>query len=171
MDNEIASIIAGESVMSINFNDLEALKIAMNLEREGQAFYSEAANVVKNPEVRKMLTRLAAEEDNHYETIKKKYDAHYRPDLYSSDDEAVMDDYLVRIVDAGVFPKAENAAALVAGIQSDAEVIEMAFKAEVDTMKFFSDAMRKTNLPEGQEIFRELLDQEKEHIRMLEEFR
>ena len=39
------------------------------------------------------------------------------------------------------------------------------------TLAGFSDAMRNTNLPEGKEIFKELIDQEKEHIRMLEVFR
>ena len=57
------------------------------------------------------------------------------------------------------------------GIKTDAEAIEMAYKAEVDTMKFFSDAMRNTNLPEGKDIFKELIDQEKEHIRMLDSVR
>lgn len=157
--------------MSINFNDLEALKISMNLEKEGQAFYTEAAQSVKDPEVRKVFHFLAAEEGNHYETARKLYEAHYRADLYQGEDELIMDDYLRRVVDTGVFPKAGNAAELIAGIKSDAEAIEMAYKAEVDTMKFFSDAMRNTNLPEGKDIFKELIDQEKEHIRMLDSVR
>ncbi|MDH4099438.1 MAG: ferritin family protein [Nitrospirota bacterium] len=157
--------------MSINFNDIEALNISMNLEKEGQAFYAGAADAVRNPEIKKVFNFLAAEEADHYEMAKKLYEAHYKPELYSGEDELIMDDYLKRVVDAGVFPKADNIGTVIANIRSDAEAIEMAFKAEVDTMKFFSDAMRNTNLPEGKEIFKELIDQEKEHIRMLEVFR
>ena len=72
-----------------------------------------------------------------------------------------MDDYLKRVVDTGVFPKTDSIGTLIASIKSDAEAIEMAFKAEVDTMKFFSDAMRNTNHASGiwiAAIYKEVLE-------------
>ena len=52
-----------------NTGDLEALNIAMEMERKGHNLYSEAAARTKDESARKVFTFLAGEEEKHFEVL------------------------------------------------------------------------------------------------------
>lgn len=47
-------------------DSLEAYRHAMKIEADSLRFYEEAANEEKNPQIRKLLLRIAAEEQQHF---------------------------------------------------------------------------------------------------------
>ena len=59
-----------------DFNDLEGLRIAIEMEKRGEALYRKAARVSKKREVVDMLVALAADEVAH---------ARMRPNLFPRD--------------------------------------------------------------------------------------
>ena len=48
-----------------DFNDLEGIRIAVEMERRGRDFYDAAARVAKSEQMREMLRKLKAEEVVH----------------------------------------------------------------------------------------------------------
>jgi rubrerythrin len=63
----------GEKQISFTTSDLEALEIAMDIEKKGIAFYEELALKTGDPEGRSMLTTLREEEVEHLRVITEKY--------------------------------------------------------------------------------------------------
>ena len=51
--------------MSHVFTDLEGLRIAVEMERRGEAFYRRAAKISKSPETVALLESLAEDEKRH----------------------------------------------------------------------------------------------------------
>lgn len=64
----------GESCVSFTTNDIEALELAMEIEKKGIAFYQELADKTADPDGRGMLLTLAGEEVDHLRVISEKYD-------------------------------------------------------------------------------------------------
>ncbi|UFS68854.1 ferritin family protein [Geomonas sp. RF6] len=56
-------------------NDLEALRLAMEVERKGIAFYDELLQKSSDPEGKGMIETLRREEEEHLRVISERYDA------------------------------------------------------------------------------------------------
>ncbi len=57
-----------------NVPDLTVLRMAYLIERDFKEFYQESAEEVEDPEVKKLLEKLAAWEDGHEKLFKAEYD-------------------------------------------------------------------------------------------------
>ena len=56
-----------------NFNDAEALKIAINIEEEGLEFYSTMMKNTKDMKVKEVFSKLASDEKEHLARFQKAY--------------------------------------------------------------------------------------------------
>jgi rubrerythrin len=65
----------GEKLVGFTTDDLEALKIAMDIEKKGIAYYDELALKTGDPDGKKMLLKLREEEVEHLRVITEKYNA------------------------------------------------------------------------------------------------
>ena len=65
----------GEKQIGFTTDDLEALKIGMDIEKKGIAYYDELALKTGDPDGKKMLLRLREEEVEHLRVITEKYNA------------------------------------------------------------------------------------------------
>jgi rubrerythrin len=63
----------GESCVSFTTNDIEALELALEIEKKGIAYYTELAEKTADPDGRGMLLTLAGEEAEHLRVITEKY--------------------------------------------------------------------------------------------------
>jgi rubrerythrin len=52
----------------------EALRLAMERERQAKQFYLRCAGIVRDPGVKKMFEFLAREEGKHFDLLEKEYD-------------------------------------------------------------------------------------------------
>ena len=60
--------------MSHVFSDLEGLRIAVEMERRGEAFYRRAAKISKSPETVALLNQLMEDEKRHGAEFQRLYD-------------------------------------------------------------------------------------------------
>ena len=63
-----------KKTLEVNPGDLEALKIAKDMEIEGYKFYQKRAEQTNNPLEKEFYLMLEKEESNHYEVIENTYE-------------------------------------------------------------------------------------------------
>lgn len=130
---------------------LAAIRKAFEIELGGRAFYQRAARDAQEPPLRDLFTRLAAMEDEHMETLSKRY--HVSLPQPSADFQI-------------------DRAAIFAGIERKPEdpvnLFRIAIAAEQRAVDFFTQEGAKA--PAGsieRELYQELAAEEREHVQLL----
>lgn len=132
-------------------NALEAVRTAFEIELGGRAFYTRAAEEVEDPGVRELFRSLAAMEDEHMQTLARRYHAQ------------------------APTPSAEMAverAALFAGIDhrpgDPGNLLRIAIACEQRAAHYFKE--RSARAPDGSleaQLYQELAAEEREHAALL----
>lgn len=151
----------------IFFNDLEALKISVDIEKSGERFYIKAANKVEEIDIKNMLLELAKQEREHADTFerlynqavngKEKYDDTY---LFQPEVSA----YLTAMVQTTVFPNAEKQDEIMQNVNNIEDVLNLGIQAEKDSILFYTEMIIYSKLVEAKDAFRKLLGEEKKHL-------
>ncbi|MFY9176705.1 MAG: ferritin family protein [Caldicoprobacterales bacterium] len=149
------------------FNDLEALKIAMDIERRGEKFYTAAANKLDGDEIKKILMDLAAQEKEHEKTFKVLYrEAASQEDKF--DDTYLFNPevsaYLSAMVETAVFPSDEELDGIIRNINDAEDALMLGIQAEKDSILFYTEMIIYSKLVEAKDAFRKLLNEEKKHL-------
>lgn len=149
------------------FNDLEALKIAIDIENRGERFYTIAANKLKDDDVKEMLLDLAQQESEHAETFEKLYndaisDKEKFDDTYLFEPE--ISNYLSAMVQTVVFPSDEEQDRVMKNINDVEDVLNLGIQAEKESILFYTEMIIYSKLIEAKEAFRALLKEEKKHL-------
>ncbi|MFH1312458.1 MAG: ferritin family protein [Candidatus Eisenbacteria bacterium] len=140
----------------------QAMKTAIEMEKSGHRFFTEAAEKVSHEVGRKLFTRLAAEEIVHKRTFEKIFTA-----VSGGTDwkEAVASVEPSRSVpyfdDARKQFKAEDQAV-------ELDYLKKALDLERDAMQFFEKAMAEAESPEARDIFERILGEEQGHYDLLQ---
>lgn len=150
------------------FNDLEALKMAMNIEKRGEQFYREAAQKMQeNPDIVNVLLGLAKDEEEHAATFKQIYDDFVQK-KYGFDDtylfEPEVEAYIRAMVETSVFPTSEEQDTILETIQNVEDIIRLGIQIEKDSILFYTEMIIHSKLPEAKAAFRRLLQEEKKHL-------
>lgn len=123
--------------MSITFSGKELLEIAIQIEKNGAAFYGKAATKVSDGKARELIVWLAGEEKNHikrFQGILSRFSTGELDLSPAEVEEYTL--YLKALGDARVFTtelKAEEAAL---GIKTEKDAISMAIEFEKDSILF-----------------------------------
>lgn len=132
-------------------NALEAVRTAFEIELGGRAFYSRAAEETDDPRLRKLFRSLAAMEEEHIETLARRYHAQAPARLSN-------------------FPLERGA--LFAGIDSRPEdpgnLLRIAIACEQRAAHYFMERSART--PDGSleaQLYQELAAEEREHAALL----
>jgi rubrerythrin len=160
--------------MGDQFNAEEVLRMAEQIERNGQEFYRNASKAVDDFEVSKLLSNLAEWEKGHEALF-----ASMRSDLSDEEQSKTAIDpfcesalYLKAMANDHVF-KQETGGTL-AGLDGtdDAEkIIDIAIRFEKDTLLFFFGLERLVSRRLGKEKIYKVIDEEIGHISYLEKQR
>lgn len=128
-----------KSRMSIQFNADEIFEIAEQIERNGAKFYRRGADILTEPENRRLLLDLAAMEDEHERVF-----AAMRTDVTASEREPVVFDpddqgalYLRAMADGHVFDVKVDPSERLKGKETMDAVFEMAIGLEKDSILFY----------------------------------
>jgi rubrerythrin len=129
----------------------EAVRKAFEIELGGRAFYQRAARDAADPQMRDLFTRLAAMEDEHMETLSRRYHA----DLPAPSDELQID-----------------RAAIFAGVdrnpEDPANLFRIAIAFERRAADFFAyESGRAQQGSIERELYYELAAEEREHVHLL----
>ena len=70
-DKKLSCKTCGKEISWTEREDLQAIKVAMEAEKEAAQFYSKASKKTKDPKGREMLQQLSEFEINHYQKLKE----------------------------------------------------------------------------------------------------
>ena len=132
-------------------NALDAIRAAFEIELGGEAFYQRAARDAKDPALSDLFGRLAEMEQEHMQTLSKRYHADLpKPAADFQIDRAA--------IFAGIERKPED----------PANLFRIAIAFEERAVKFFSE--QGAHSPDGsveRELYKELAAEEREHVALL----
>ena len=153
------------------FNDLEGLHIAAEIERRGATFYSRMAKISKNPEVIALLSELAADEERHY----REFQQLYTEQLAARDDDDYLEQYdeeasiyLSAIAAEVVFPGGLVDFATKKDIQNPVDILKTAIQSEKDSILFYAEMMNLAKDERTHDTFEQIVVQERTHLNKLQ---
>lgn len=153
-----------------NFNDAEALKIAINIEEEGLEFYSILMKSVKDDKAKDIFSKLASAEKKHLTLFQKAYlDITSPANPAQGCEDYTVDLYLKDLVDTGIFTKKGEARRLASEIKTDIDALKIGIQAEKDSILYYTEAAKNTKYEAGRKAFEQLTNEEKKHLRILAE--
>ena len=153
----------GYEMQVYDFNDLEGIRIAVEMERRGRDFYDAAARVAKSEQMREMLKKLKAEEIVHMQQFGRLHEreqqnaAAVKP--YSRETSA----FLTALAADIVFSNGLVAVGVKGGFEDPVIMLEEAIASEQDSIDFYSTMEREADDEHAKEIFREIIAQERSH--------
>ena len=149
-----------------DFNDLEGLRIAIEMEKRGEALYRKAARVSKKREVVDMLVALAADEVAHAAEFSRLYEEALarRGEHTSYGEEASA--YLSAVAADIVFPGGLMALRE-EGFDDIRAVLDYAIVSEKDSILFYLELARLSSDEAARSVFMSIAEQERGHMRRL----
>ena len=155
--------------MSHIFSDLEGLRIAVEMERRGEAFYRRAAKISKSPETVALLNSLAEDEKRHNAEFTRLYDAECAQlesskcdNLYNPETSV----YLSAIAADIIFPGGLMALRPI-GFEDPEAVLLDAIASEKDSILFYTELAQCTANAHARDVFLEITRQERNHMTWL----
>ncbi|MFO8012560.1 MAG: ferritin family protein [Phycisphaerae bacterium] len=151
------------------FNEVEAAKIAQNMERNGLAFYQKAAAKAKDQATADVFRRLAEDEKDHlahFEELEEKLQSERRTGSGYSDDPDLAA-YIDRLLKTQVFGDESDVARLAEQSESDYETLAVGMRAERDAITFYQEMLDFVDSKVAKEAFTHILQEERTHLRLL----
>jgi uncharacterized protein (TIGR02284 family) len=140
----------------------QAMKTAIEMEKSGHRFFTEAAEKVRHEVGRKLFTRLAAEEIGHMRTFEKIFTSVSGGTDWKEAVGSVEPSRRVPYFDeARKQFKAEDQTV-------ELEYLKKALDLERNAMQFFEKAVAEAESPEAREIFKQILEEEQGHYDLLQ---
>ena len=148
------------------FTAAEALKMAMEIEQNGEVFYNEAAGNTGDAEVKALFEDLAVQERGHFKTFQRMLEGtRPAPELPAGEFEDYQM-YVHSVLENALFAGKEKALALAAKAQDRETALRAAMGFEKDTMLFFYD-LREMVGDADREMISGVIREEKMHLRRL----
>ncbi|MEF9895827.1 MAG: ferritin family protein [Clostridia bacterium] len=156
--------------MTRRFNDLEGLRIAVEMEKRGADLYRHAVRISKSPKAARVLAQLEADEREHQRNFSLLHEAQLA--RYEGDAGIVWYDgessaFLSAMAAEVVFSDGLVGMARKAGFDEPTEIVRYAAQTEKDSILFYDAILAQTGDPEAHRVFSEIIRQEKEHLQKL----
>ncbi|MDF1515992.1 MAG: ferritin family protein [Anaerolineae bacterium] len=144
---------------------LDALMEGMRLEKDGRVFYNDMAARFDDAETKAMFTQLAADEIDHFNYIKRQYDALQQGKGW----KPIAEMQLVDDVDAVsvVFPPTKQALAELPANPSEEDALLFALAVEDKSFKLYYNSAGLATDPEAKKLFMQLAGAEQTHFNIL----
>jgi len=158
---------AGKDIIISDFNEAEALRLAMKLESDGIRYYTELSKKAASEDVRKMLRRLADEEAKHLGKFKDWFEKSNPGEEADRGDEEGPFDF----IDSGVFGDIWKVEETLAGVKSDKDAVTLGEWAELNSIKFYRAIYEKTSDESGRKILKGIIKEEQDHLKAFARYR
>jgi len=136
----------------------ELLSIALNIEAEGYAFYTNLASAQTDEQSKQLFQNLAQQEREHQEIFKKLINEFSQPD--SSKDNWVSEEvagYLKSYANMSIFPTMTKMKQM-----SSTEALKLAVEVEKDSIIFYSELLPYAG--NERETIKKVISEEKRHL-------
>ncbi len=147
------------------FSAEEVLKMAVRIEKNGEKYYREAAQMQKDPQLRKILLDLADDEARHGEWFENFRERLGKPEGEELWVREISGDLLQSMIGDQTFSLKEvNPAHL----DSVAKILETALEFEKDSILFYDMLTGFMDEGESARTLQEIIEEEKLHVEILE---
>ena len=138
-------------------------RLAEQIESNGAAFYSKAADIMVSDWARNILRGLAAEEVRHGETFSKMYKDVVPARRKKAVPDDVLEKYLGSLAKEYVFRKADKEVPVLRSTKSMQSIIRMAIATEEYSILFYVGLSDALNRPVDRKKVRHIIRQEQKH--------
>ena len=155
--------------MAIYWSGEEILEMAVQIEKNGIAFYQGLAESAKDDKMRKLMEHLAEEERKHVITFQKLsgvLDTDHLKTLYELQFVEEVSLYLKALADTKIFAGANEAAQWARGAKRPSEALETAIDLEKDSILFYLEMWNFVR-KEDRDVIDGIIDEEKKHVQTL----
>ncbi len=155
--------------MSISFNADEIYALAIQIEKNGAAFYRKAMEFITDEGSQTFLRGLAFMEDGHVEIFSKMRSELSEEDQQETtfDPEGQAGEYLKVMAGGYVFKVDENPADKLTGKESMKDVLDIAIGLEKDSIVFYLGMKEMVSSQSGKDKVDAIIKEEMRHITML----
>lgn len=140
------------------------MKAAIQMEKDGFAFYTKAAAQTNSDMGRSIFKSLAEDEELHLRTFEK---------IFEEQVGAVEWDSLVRssnkYANLPIFPKDLTGVGGLTADSDELDALQFGMNSEKEAIEYYTGILDMTADPEVKKIFGEIIEQEKSHFMILEE--
>ena len=148
------------------FSAFEAVEMAMEIERNGEAFYNAVAAQYPEGEIKEVFEDLAIQEQRHYRLFEKML-GKVTPALeIPTVDADEYKAYLLAALDNALFSGPDKALTMVDEAQDRETALRVAMGFEKDTLLFFYD-LREMVGEKDRDTVSSVIREEKGHVRRL----
>jgi rubrerythrin len=152
------------------FTAVQALEMALEIEKNGQKFYTEVAGKSADPEIKALFEDLAIQEQGHYRVFEKMLtgvkDAPAPPTAYPTSYYDEYQAYVHVAMENALFAGPDKALALAKKAKDRETALRAAMGFEKDTLLFFYD-LREMVGPADRETISGVIREEQKHLRRL----
>ena len=151
------------------FNEIEAVKIAQNMERNGLEFYRRAAARTANPTVREVFLQLVEDEKDHlaaFEELEETLQAR-RTDGAAYTDDPEIGAYIDRLLQTQVFCEKCTVGGMLDQAKDDCAALTVSMQAERDAILFYQEMLDFVDSGEAKKAFEWILKEERRHLRTI----
>lgn len=155
--------------MAIFWSGEEIVEMAVQIEKNGIAFYQALAEASKEGKMRELMAYLAGEENKHAAVFKKFSGVMDREQLKALYDLRYAEEanlYLKALADTKVFADTSEAVRWAKEARSTREVLLTAIVLEKDSVLFYQE-MRNFVRKQDRDIVDRIINEEKKHIQTL----
>lgn len=158
--------------MSFNFNAKEVFEIAVDIEKNGRAFYLSAAEKIENQEIKELFNFLANEEIKHEELFQENLDR-----INSGDKIIEFEDmseeyhlYVKALADSRVFDSLDKIDKFVNEISDELDAVYKAIQFEKESILLFEEMKKNAISEKDKNEIQLLIEEEQTHIRKLYDY-
>lgn len=145
----------------MHFSGQEIVEIAVRIEENGNAFYTAAAEMIREDnDIRALFSDLAEKEVLHI-AIFQKLLSKFEPEDYDlpQDDSSA---YISNLAESHIFGKPDSGKELAKTITTPRQALEIAYKFENDSVTFYTE-LEKRAKSDSAKLVRQIIEEEKEH--------
>lgn len=148
------------------FRAADIIELALELEKNGEAYYRSVADKARNARVKELFEDLAYQETLHYKTFEKLGQTAWDKPLMSPEQWQEYLDYLQATVQSAFFEGQDKALAAADKAVTEQQALQMAIEFEKETLLFFHDL--RDLVPAGEKAtVLQIIAEEKAHLRRL----
>ena len=147
------------------FKGIEVLTFAVEIEKNGKAFYNKVAQQVEDDTAKEIFLKLATEEEKHitdFEELMAGVSDYFSPESYEGEYLA----YIKTLVDNHVFIQNADIDKLMEKVTDAKSAIDLALGFEKDSVLFFNELRNLITVHE-QKTIDKLIAEERKHIQTL----
>ena len=147
----------------VDFTDLEACKIAANIEGDGIAFYEALAGRVTDGSARQAVLSLAREERDHLDFFRGELER-----IKEAKEDPFEEDDLADVLDSGIFRPYQD---LAGAVKTPAKALSLGVLIEDRTVRFYDICRERTRSAAAARQLERIIGEERLHAKLLREMR